>query len=121
MPQLSSIPSLQLVVMLAMAEEKNEPLLARELEQIPGVKLKLAEPLARYTSMKIGGPADYFVEIASEAALADALRALERSGTELYLLGNGSNVLISDRGVRGAVMRLTGGFKTVEWRASDRA
>ncbi len=119
MPQFSGTPSLQLVVMLAMPEEKNESLLARELKQIPGVKLKLAEPLARYTSMKIGGPADYFVEIASEAALADALRAFERSGTELYLLGNGSNVLISDRGVRGAVMRLTGGFKTVEWRASD--
>jgi UDP-N-acetylmuramate dehydrogenase len=46
------------------------------------------------------------------------LRALERNGVEFYLLGNGSNVLISDRGVRGAVIRLGREFKTVEWRDS---
>ncbi len=46
----------------------------------------------------------------------DLLRALERAGVDFYLLGNGSNVLISDRGVRGAVIRLGGEFKTVEWR-----
>ena len=105
--------------MLAMTEMSHEAALARDLQQIPGVKVRLAEPLARYTSMKIGGPADYFIEVGDEAALAGALGWSERSGVGVYLLGNGSNVLISDRGVRGAVMRLAGEFKKVAWRGSD--
>jgi UDP-N-acetylmuramate dehydrogenase len=102
--------------MLAMIKEGKDSPLVEELSSISGVKLKIAEPLARYTSMKIGGPADYFVEVTRAAALADLLRALGRNGVDFYLLGNGSNVLISDRGVRGAVIRLGGEFKTVEWR-----
>jgi UDP-N-acetylmuramate dehydrogenase len=101
--------------MLAMTEQRNESPLAVELKQIPGAKLKLAEPLARYTSMKIGGPADYFIEISNVPALSEVLRALGRHEVEYYLLGNGSNVLVSDRGVRGAVLRLAGEFKTVQW------
>jgi UDP-N-acetylmuramate dehydrogenase len=101
-----------------MAQEGKDSPLAEELSAISGVKLKIAEPLARYTSMKIGGPADYFIEVTHDAALTSLLRALERNGVEFYLLGNGSNVLISDRGVRGAVIRLGGEFKTVEWRDS---
>jgi UDP-N-acetylmuramate dehydrogenase len=101
--------------MLAMIKESHDSPLAEELKSIAGVKLKFAEPLARYTSMKIGGPADYFIEVTHDAALASLLRALERNGVDFYLLGNGSNVLISDRGVRGAVIRLGGEFKTVEW------
>ncbi len=99
-----------------MAKEGKDSPLVEELSAISGVKLKIAEPLARYTSMKIGGPADYFIEVIHDAALASLLRALERNGVDFYLLGNGSNVLISDRGVRGAVVRLAGEFKTVEWR-----
>lgn len=106
------------ITVLVMAKEcKNSPL-AEELSSISGVKLKLAEPLARYTSMKIGGPADYFIEVTHDSALADLLRALERHRVEFHLLGNGSNVLISDHGVRGAVIRLGGEFKTVLWRGA---
>jgi UDP-N-acetylmuramate dehydrogenase len=101
--------------MLAMTERSDESALVRAIRALPGVRLKVAEPLARYTSMKIGGLADYFVEVSTRAALADLLKELGRHGVDFYLLGNGSNVLISDRGVRGAVIRLGGEFKTVEW------
>jgi UDP-N-acetylmuramate dehydrogenase len=87
-----------------------------DLSSVPGVRLKLDEPLARYTSMKIGGPADYFIEADDGAALAEVLIALRRHQVRLCLLGNGSNVLISDRGVRGAVIRLAGEFKRAEWK-----
>jgi len=100
---------------LAMTEGYSESALARELKAISGLKLKIAEPLARYTSMKIGGPADYFIEVSNLAALAALLRTLERNQVDFHVLGNGSNVLISDRGVRGAVIRLAGEFKTVDW------
>jgi UDP-N-acetylmuramate dehydrogenase len=99
-----------------MTEGNNESALVRVLKAISGLRLKSAEPLARYTSMKIGGPADYFIEVLDAAALSDLLRVLADHKVDFCLLGNGSNVLISDRGVRGAVIRLAGEFKTIEWR-----
>jgi UDP-N-acetylmuramate dehydrogenase len=102
-------------VMFAMARETNESPLVQELKQIAGLRVKIDEPLARYTSMKIGGPADYFIEAQSDAALASLLRLLDRHAMTFCLLGNGSNVLISDRGVRGVVIRLAGEFKKIQW------
>lgn len=102
--------------MLAMTPASHDSPLTAELKQIAGLKVKIAEPLARYTSMKIGGPADYFIEAEQDAALVNLLRALDRHDQSFCLLGNGSNVLISDRGVRGAVIHLTGEFKRAQWR-----
>jgi len=102
-------------VMLAMAIPADESPLVQELRLIPGVKLKLAELLARYTSMKIGGPADYFIEVENGVALAALLPLLGRHRLAVCMLGNGSNVLVSDRGVRGAVIRLAGEFKKISW------
>jgi UDP-N-acetylmuramate dehydrogenase len=102
--------------MLAMIQQTQEGGLTRELKLIAGLKVKRCEPMARYTSMKIGGPADYFIEVETEQALQNLLPLLKRHDSAFYLLGNGSNVLISDRGVRGAVLRLAGEFKRAEWR-----
>ena len=101
--------------MIPMAKESDETAFVEELRRISGLKVKIAEPLARYTSMKIGGPADYFIQAESDASLADLLPLLRREATPFCLLGNGSNVLISDRGVRGAVIHLGGEFKRIEW------
>jgi len=90
--------------------------LAEELKLIPGLRVKLDEPLARYTTMKIGGPADYFLDVETNAALIEALRLLGAHRIPFCLLGKGSNVLVSDLGVRGAVLRLGGEFKRVSWR-----
>jgi len=101
--------------MFAMAVANDDSPLVRELRSLPGLRLKLAEPLARYTSMKIGGPADYFIDVENGAALAALLPLLRRHHLPVCLLGNGSNVLVSDRGVRGAVIRLAGEFKKISW------
>ena len=108
-------------VMFAMAKTTDDVPLVHDLASVPGVRLRLDEPLARYTSMKIGGPADYFIEADSGAALAEVLVALRRRQLPLWLLGNGSNVLVSDRGVRGAVLHLAGSFKKIEWREAGDA
>jgi UDP-N-acetylmuramate dehydrogenase len=105
--------------MFAMAQTSEKAPLIGELNLIAGLTVKLAEPLARYTSMKIGGPADYYIEASNEAALASLLPLLQRHRTSYCLLGNGSNVLISDQGLRGAVIRLTGEFKRLEWREEN--
>ncbi|HYA29932.1 MAG TPA: UDP-N-acetylmuramate dehydrogenase [Acidobacteriota bacterium] len=98
-----------------MARANDESPLALALREISGLTLKMTEPLARYTSMKIGGPADYFIELHNRVALVAVLPLLRRFGTPICLLGNGSNVLVSDRGVRGAVLHLAGEFKKVDW------
>jgi UDP-N-acetylmuramate dehydrogenase len=101
--------------MFAMKAKPDETALLQELRSIPGLKVKVSEPLARYTSMKIGGPADFFVEVENQAALSQLLFFLSQHGMPACLLGNGSNVLISDFGVEGVVVHLVGDFKRAEW------
>ena len=87
-----------------------------ELKRVSGLRVKTNEPLGKYTSMKVGGPADYLLEAETPLALAEALRRLDRHGISFCLLGKGSNVLISDVGIRGAVVRLGKEFTQIEWR-----
>jgi UDP-N-acetylmuramate dehydrogenase len=101
--------------MFAMKAKPDETALLQEFRSIPGLKVKVSEPLARYTSMKIGGPADFFVEVENQAALSQLLSFLSQHGIPSCLLGNGSNVLISDFGVEGVVVHLVGDFKRAEW------
>jgi UDP-N-acetylmuramate dehydrogenase len=101
--------------MFAMKAKPDETALLQELRSIPGLKVKVSEPLARYTSMKIGGPADFFVEVGNQAALSQLLSFLSQHGMPSCLLGNGSNVLVSDLGVEGVVVHLVGDFKRAEW------
>ncbi len=66
------------------------------------------EPLAPYTWLKVGGPAQYFVEPRSEDELAAVLRHCHEHDIPVRVLGGGSNVLVRDEGVGGAVIRLAG-------------
>jgi UDP-N-acetylmuramate dehydrogenase len=75
-----------------------------ELRQIFGDRLKENEPLGRYTSARIGGSADLLVEVKSADDLADALTSLWELDMPFITLGGGSNVLVSDRGVRELVL-----------------
>jgi UDP-N-acetylmuramate dehydrogenase len=63
-------------------------------------------PLAPYTWLKVGGPAQYLVEPRSADELADVVRTAHESGIPLRMLGGGSNVLIPDAGVSGITVRL---------------
>jgi UDP-N-acetylmuramate dehydrogenase len=101
--------------MVPITQDSDETPFARELKLIAGVRIKFAEPLARHTSMKVGGPADFFIDVDKQSAMPLVLKTLSRSRTDFCLLGNGSNVLVSDRGVRGAVIHLAGEFKRIEW------
>ncbi len=62
------------------------------------------EPVARYTSFRVGGPADYLVRPANAAALREALAWGRDEGLPVTVVGGGSNLLVSDRGVRGLVV-----------------
>ena len=69
--------------------------------------LKRDEPLAPYTTFKIGGPADLFYQATSADALAEAVLAARELGVPHFVLGLGANILIGDRGFRGLVIRNT--------------
>src|SRR5262245_20790451 len=102
-------------MMLAMNKLADEPALVGELRALTDVRVKIAEPLAPYTSMKIGGPADYLISVENGQALMRLLPLLGRFGAPIYLLGNRSNLLVTDRRVRGAVLRLGAECKRIIW------
>ncbi len=62
--------------------------------------------MARYTTFRVGGPADVLVHIADTREIAPALRAARQSGVPVTLMGNGSNLLVRDGGIRGLVIRI---------------
>jgi UDP-N-acetylmuramate dehydrogenase len=78
---------------------------ARTVEQLKAIAtVRLDEPLGRHTTFGIGGPADLFVTVRDAAQLAAVVRVLRDARLPFFILGSGSNVLIGDRGVRGAVI-----------------
>lgn len=69
-----------------------------------GVEIQEQVSLAPYTSMKVGGPAEYFAAVTAVSALIRLVRWARAQNLPYYLLGGGSNVLIADRGIRGLVI-----------------
>jgi UDP-N-acetylmuramate dehydrogenase len=63
------------------------------------------EPLCRYTTLRVGGPADYFINATDTNVLAEVVALAQRLPLPHFLLGEGSNVCVSDSGVRGLVVR----------------
>jgi len=81
--------------------------LEHDLVRIPGLELRENEPLSRHTSFGIGGPADLLVIPSGPEALCAALAATYDAGIEPLLLGNGTNLIVRDGGIRGVVIRIT--------------
>ncbi len=81
-----------------------------ELKQAGVAQVLENEPLSKHTTWKIGGPADALIVPANEEELEAVLRLCAVHGVPWCVLGRGSNTLVSDKGVRGAVIKLGGGF-----------
>ena len=73
------------------------------------------EPLAKHTTLRVGGPADVFIEPASEADLAGVVKFCRRRSVPFFVIGRGSNLLVRDGGFRGVVICLAhASFRRVE-------
>ena len=70
-----------------------------------GTELAHDRPLAPLTTLRVGGPAQRYVEATTSAGLLDALRLAREAGAPAFVLGNGSNLVVSDDGVPGLVIR----------------
>ena len=78
-----------------------------------GCEVLKNEPMSKHTSFKIGGTADTYVKVDTLSKLSAILKECKQSDIEYILLGNGSNVLVSDDGIRGVVIRLDGDFRQI--------
>lgn len=76
-------------------------------------EVRLQEPLAPYTTWKIGGPADVLLIPGSKEQLVAAVKLLHTHGIPWMALGRGSNMLVADKGVRGVVIKLGDALETV--------
>ena len=80
--------------------------LGTEIQRRIGVKTVRDEPLARFTTMRVGGPADLFLTVHNAFELRAVIRFARSRGLPHTLLGRGSDVVISDRGIRGLVIQV---------------
>ena len=85
------------------------------LEKLVGaVNVLVDEPMKNHTSFKIGGPADFVVMPQTKKSLCDTVKTLREQGIPMTVIGNGSNLLVSDKGIRGVVVKIAGGMGGVE-------
>lgn len=86
----------------------------RELKNIYQGKIKINEPLANHTTIKIGGPADVFVEPKSIEDIKNIMAVIRKHGVNWQAIGRGSNLLVSDKGIEGVVIKLGSGIDHME-------
>lgn len=91
----------------------NEEASVRDCLAYLGDLAMVGEPLGPRTTYRVGGPAAVFVEIVDERSLERVAKAVSASGVEVLVLGNGSNLLVADRGFSGVVVHLGGIFGEV--------
>ena len=83
------------------------------IKSINDVELKCDEDMSLHTTLKMGGKAHVFVTVKTMAALGELIRVFKSVKSEYFLLGNGSNILVSDKGLDIPVIRLSGDFDRV--------
>src|SRR5204863_2357923 len=82
--------------------------------------VRLYEPLSKHTTLRVGGPAQFWVEPQSENAFAALIRFCRDENLPLFVMGRGSNLLVRDGGIRGVVIHPCGGdFDKIEINGSE--
>ncbi|GEC90036.1 MULTISPECIES: UDP-N-acetylmuramate dehydrogenase [Brevibacillus] len=94
-------------------------MIADELMQAGIEKVWTDEPLANHTTWRIGGPADLLIQPKDKASLQKALQIIHRHEIPWSVIGRGSNLLVRDRGIRGAVLKVAEGLSHCEFRGEE--
>lgn len=82
-------------------------------EIVGGESVWKDEPMKKHTTFRIGGPADYFVTPHTFREVSEVIRLCREAQIPWYILGNGSNLLVSDKGYRGVIIQLFKNFNEV--------
>ena len=88
------------------AKLENKEIFEKLKNIIPEEKIKQNEPMKNHTSFKIGGLADFFIQIGNVEELKNVLKLAKNNNIKITVLGNGTNVLIPDEGIKGIVVKL---------------
>ena len=83
------------------------------LAEIAGWEAYRNEPMSRHTSFKIGGEADTYIKVKDISQLKTLIKECREADVGYFLIGNGSNILVSDEGIKGVVIKLGGEFKNI--------
>ncbi|PYK10963.1 MAG: UDP-N-acetylenolpyruvoylglucosamine reductase [Verrucomicrobia bacterium] len=85
--------------------------IAEKLKVVVGEEgdVRLYEPLSKHTTLRVGGPAQFWVEPRNEKAFSDLIRFCRDENLPLFAMGRGSNLLVRDGGIRGVVVHPRGG------------
>ncbi len=83
-------------------------------ERCPRLRVTTNVPLSGYTTLRVGGPTDYFAEPASREEILSAVQAARETGTPLLLIGGGSNLLVRDGGFRGLTLHLGKNYAAID-------
>lgn len=81
---------------------------------VDAAKIQKDEPMKKHTTFRIGGPADYFIMPSNEKELAEAVRVCRKFLIPIYIVGNGSNLLVSDQGYEGVIIQIYKQMNRVE-------
>lgn len=85
---------------------------------VPEENILVDEPMSRHTTFRTGGPASCFIRIGSVEQLQHMLTYLNKLEQEYYIVGNGSNLLVSDKGYNGVILSMTGAYNQIECRGN---
>lgn len=77
-------------------------------------RVLIQEPMKAHTTFRVGGPADYFVIPESAEEVSEVVRLCKEQGVPYYIEGNGSNLLVGDKGVRGVVIQIFKAMSAIE-------
>ena len=94
----------------------NSQIIEKLHEILPEGSILLHEPMKKHTTFRIGGEAEIFLNIEDLAQLQQVLPLLIEAEEPYFLLGNGSNLLVSDSGYKGTILHLSGEFTDVSIR-----
>ena len=77
------------------------------IKKLPEEQIKIDEPMKKHTNFKIGGNADIFITAKKTDEILEVLKLAKENNLKLTILGNGSNVLVADEGIRGIVLKIS--------------
>lgn len=76
--------------------------------------VKIDEPMKLHTTFRVGGPADFFVLPQTREEIRDIIRLCRHENVPYYIIGNGSNLLVGDRGYRGVILQISRKMNEIE-------
>ena len=80
--------------------------ISQELEKIFGAtRIRQNEPMSAHTTFKIGGPAEFYIEVSSVDDLIKAVQTAHKLEIPVFIFGGGSNVIVADHGIKGLVIK----------------